>query len=194
MERYYHYTNQKNIEKILREGLKPGNQIGVQTQYNGRMCNNNYIYLARNFSVFGGELFPNILKQKDFVFLSVDIPAEHPIERDLDVSLMITGQGIFASLEFFKIMNMLGTTDITGADAFLDEEGKKLHDTLLKEVENGNEKAKGGLIYLFATSEEVVKGLFSKVPVESWDNVFGFYRTAKPIPCNRQYKLERHIL
>jgi hypothetical protein len=192
MPRYYHYTTEENIERILREGLKPGIEVGQQTGYRGKVCDNRYVYLAKGVEVFRSGPFKGLVGKPGTGLLSVDIPEEHTLERDLDVYVIITTQGILASFEFMRIMGALGVTDIPDCRDIISQDHQRTYDLLTKKIESGDDQAKGLLLMLVATDEQAVKTLLGRATQEKWDEVLGFYRTQVSIPLTSPYKIERY--
>lgn len=192
--RYYHCTRTENIEKILKEGLRPGAERGYCTSYNGKQCDSNYVYLVKNFEVFKEDLFNGLLKQPEVGLLSVDLPSEHPVERDLDVHMLITTQGLFASAELFRFMSLLCVKKLDGCEEVMDKDKRTTLDLLIRKENNGDKIAKGLVIQCIAEDVNAVKFLLSKATPKKWDEALGFYRTAKAIPPNGNYKIKRYSL
>ena len=107
MKRFYHWTDEGNIENILQEGLRPGIELGMQEQYGGIDIDHRYIYLAKNLLLVPREVY------REKKLLSVDIPEDHPIERDYDVAVFIEGtHGFFGLLSMLQIIANLGIKPI----------------------------------------------------------------------------------
>lgn len=192
MKRYYHYTSESNVESILEGGLRPGIEIGHQTSYRGKTCDNSFVYLARNFNVFSGDLFSGVIEQPGMSFLAVDIPSAHPIERDLDAYMMITAQGILSGFEFFRIMGALGITGVPDIVDILSEPNKEAYEILMHDINQGHAFTKSALITLIATDDKAVKTLLGRATPERWDHVIGFYRTLAPIPPDGASRIMRY--
>ena len=183
MQRYYHYTNEKNIERILEEGLRPGVEIGHQTQHNGVICDNTFVYLAKTFEIFQSGLF-NITKNPSLRLLSVEVPDEHFLERDTDIYLLITGAGFFAGMQLVRITSLLGVyTTYEEGSKIISLEKKEQYDSLMQRVDE-DDNIKGYMLHMIATDGVAVKELLSRATEEKWDQVFGFYRTKQSFPSS----------
>ena len=122
MKRFYHWTDEGNIENILQEGLRPGIELGMQEQYGGIDIDHRYIYLAKNLLLVPREVY------REKKLLSVDIPEDHPIERDYDVAEFIEGtHGFFGLLSMLQIIANLGIKPINDKIDFSNRESMVHH-------------------------------------------------------------------
>ncbi len=132
MKRFYHWTDRANIDRILQGGLKPGIELGVQEQYGGIDIDHSYIYLAKNLTAHYMSESIGLHRRYQKELLAVDIPDEHPIERDYDVSVFVQGtHGFFGLLNILQLIGELGIESIDGKFDFSSRESIIQH---LKEV------------------------------------------------------------
>src|SRR3989338_8669575 len=104
----FHITKNKNVERIRAEGLKPGVDLGLEVQdYYGAICDNMFVYLSKTPDALN-RWFAN-LKKEDYSLVTLHLPEEQPLERDLDVHVVIKGQGkFFGYCQLKEIMKELG--------------------------------------------------------------------------------------
>lgn len=190
IQRYYHLTESSRLESVLSDGLRPGVELGIENTYNGELCDNRYVYLAKNSAVFfNPHASFRIPCPEDKVLLAVDLPIRHPLERDLDVALMFNGS-IMGLIEFQRVVvGLLGVTDLSNVRAFLTEENGTLYDELMVAVEKGDKEALSGLFMILASDPGAVRQFLLRASDERWDEHIGFYRTTLriPIECLSQF-------
>lgn len=157
----FHITRNKNVERIRAEGLKPGADLGLEVQdYYGAVCDNRFVYLSKTPDALN-RWFAN-LKKEDYSLVTLHLPEDQPLERDLDVHVVIKGQGnFFGYCQLKEIMKELSVS--------LPEEG------LVDIVGDAN----------------AIKSLLSIASDRDWDRTFGFYRTPIAIPPTVISSVER---
>ncbi|MDO8556590.1 MAG: hypothetical protein Q7R96_05460 [Nanoarchaeota archaeon] len=182
MQAYYHWTTQERAERILKEGLKPGKDVGLGSTHNGRLCDNTYAYLAKNLDVLLTGNFRGILEEPGTTVLELSIEEKHPLERDMDVHLLITTTGMLAGMNLYKILGDLAITDILDFYELLPPEAKLLHKEAQRNNTHNNKETQTCLFMLAALDETFVTTLLKRATQEAWDKIFGFYRTQQFIP------------
>lgn len=161
MQSYYHLTKNENVEKILKEGLRSGADLGYKPpQYYDKVCDNNFIYLSKTPDSLN-RWFANMDKSSKSL-ITLYFPEGHPIGRDLDTPVIVSGQGaVFGSLTLKDVLQEMGI-DLSTKDL----------------VQVSQDRTK-------------IQELFVNVPNYTWDRVFGFYRTPINVPASSIVRFER---
>ncbi|MBU3913789.1 MAG: hypothetical protein KKE50_06885 [Nanoarchaeota archaeon] len=161
MQPYYHLTKNENVDRILKEGLRTGADLGhASPRYYGTECDNHFIYLSKTPDALL-KWYPNMDRSSKSL-LTLHLPDGHPTERDLDTHVIVSGIGIvFGSLTLKDVLQKMGVS------------------LSIKEIiEISKDRTK-------------IQEIFSRVPNYAWDNTFGFYRTPKNIPSSAIVRAER---
>jgi len=180
MNTYYHCIPQEFVQGVLRKGIKPGKELGIRNFHLGMSVDNNYLYLWKNLGILQGELYRDLISS-GLSFLSVEMPPEHPIERDLDTKILLMAKPEYLPL----IFTMLDVPfDIS---EFMDVNALRKYQRSISHLPERERKRLivDKVVKNLVADENALSTMLSKASVEKWDEVVGFYRTAQSIPPNR---------
>jgi hypothetical protein len=156
MKKFYHWTHPEKTASILETGLKPGIEVGMKRQYNGVYTDNRFVYLAKNLDY----PYPARFYER-FDILTVEMPRNHPVERDMDAKVLFQGTNYKNPFQALGIVMLISKLGIKPRDGKFD-----------------------------LSAPEKIEELLLSATEENWDNAIGFYRTPLAIPNKDGYRIE----
>jgi hypothetical protein len=95
MRKFYHITKKAYLASILKNGLKPSAETGIQNTYMGLKGDPNFVYFETLEGMldlkkdFDGGHYNREIWNEDSVLLEVSLSEKHPVERDMDQLLVM---------------------------------------------------------------------------------------------------------
>ena len=188
MNIYYHCLPQEDVQRVLKEGIKPGKQIGIQRHFRGIPVDNNYLYLWKNLNILDGEVYHGLLSD-GCLFLKVTVPETHPIERDLDAKILLQNDPLL----LIPIMNLLKIdfkpTDYLDSNAIMRIKRYANENRSLPKMEmiRGSSRI---VCEELVKNRQTINTILQMSTDENWDSIIGFYRTTQTIPPTPPYNIE----
>ena len=171
MVTYYHRVPHRETEKVLKEGIKPGIELGIKTFHLGMPVDNGYLYLWKNLNILQGNLY-HLEISSGCDFLEVELSQDHPIERDLDAKILL-----MSSPHLIPFIIEMLQVDFDPKE-FVDEITYRAYikEALqLPERDRPIELGRKVAIDLSSNPEALVT-ILKRASGDKWDEVFGFYR------------------
>jgi len=172
------------IDEVLENGVIPGKSFAISLEPKMVFCFHHYIGLIGNLETQGGELY-GVLKEGGCEFLALDLPLEHPVERDYDFVQRFTR-------DYLRMADLLLTIDAR-FDPFRDIEGLMEWRQTLSELPSINiaEALFGMMMEKISDDDELLARILDTATDENWEKEVGLYKTRGPIPNKSPYSIQR---
>ena len=173
---YYHTISPAYEKKAIANGLKPGKELGIQNIVGRTPVDNNYVYLWKNYNILKGKLFSGFV-DSGWSLLKVEIPASHPVERDLDVSVLFQEYP-----DLFLPMIKLLEIDFAPRRYLSEKKLHKLARSIGATSREGQIRELAELVIgELVKDKDALQSILTLPTDEKWDEIIGSYRTKKSI-------------